>query len=158
MALLSVGICRFYSSATRLFHVDMLEAERVEQGGDGRAGVLARGVEDAVAEGGLLELLLRRSAGVGLEVGVGRDEQAGGAGVDTGVLLVERGDEDLRGGKGDVDGAAGCGAGGVIDPDILGLELGEIDAGDGLAVDDQQELVAGEDVGVRWPSTTVSSE
>ncbi len=35
----------------------------------------------------------------------------------------------------------------LVDLDVLGFELGEIDAGDGLAVDDEQELVAGEDVG-----------
>jgi len=44
-----------------------VEAEAVEQGGDGGAGVLACGVEDAVGEGGLLELLLGFGAGVGLE-------------------------------------------------------------------------------------------
>ena len=83
-----------------------MEAEGVEEGGDGGAGVFAGGVEDAVGEGGLLELVLGLGAGVGLEVLVGGDEEAGGAGVDAGVLVVERGDEELRGGEGDVDGAA----------------------------------------------------
>ncbi len=38
--------------------VYVLEAEAVEEGGDGGAGVFAGGVEDAVSEGGLLKLLL----------------------------------------------------------------------------------------------------
>ena len=74
-----------------------MEAEAVEEGGDGGAGVFAGGVEDAVGEGGLLELLLGLGAGVGFEVGVGGDEDAGGADVDAGVLVVEGGEEELGG-------------------------------------------------------------
>src|SRR3984885_16245506 len=103
--------------------VDLLEAEAVEEGSDGGAGVLAGGVEDSVGESGLLELLLGLDAGVGFEVLVGRDEEAGGTGVDAGVLVVERGEEELGGGEGDVDGLA-------ADADVLGLELVEVDAGD----------------------------
>jgi len=47
----------------------------------------------------------------------------------------------LRGGQGDVDGLAV-----VVDADVFGLQLREIDAGDGLAVDDEEEAVAGEEV------------
>jgi hypothetical protein len=43
--------------------------------------------------------------------------------------------------KGDVDGLAV-----VVDADVFGFELREIDAGDGLAVDDEEEAVAGEEV------------
>lgn len=118
-----------------------MEAEAVEQGGDGGAAVLAGGVEDAVGEGGLLELLLGLGAGVGLEVLVDGNEEAGGAGVDAGVLVVEGGDEELRGGEGDVDGLAV-----VVDADVFGFELREIDAGDGLAVDDEEEAISGEEV------------
>ena len=65
--------------------VDLREAEAEEQGGDGGAGVFAGGVEDAVVERGFLELILGAGAGVGFEVLVDGDEQAGGAGVDAGV-------------------------------------------------------------------------
>ena len=75
--------------ADALGHIDLFEAEAVEQGGDGGAGVFAGGVEDAVGQGGLLELLFGFGAGVGFEVLVGGDEQAGGAQVDAGVLVVE---------------------------------------------------------------------
>ncbi len=69
--------------------IDLAEAEAVEERGYGGAGVFAGCVEDAVGEGGLLELLLGAGAGVGLEVLVDRDEEAGGAGVDAGVLVVD---------------------------------------------------------------------
>ena len=137
------AVCRSVK-ASILRYVYVLEAEAVEEGGYGGAGVFAGGVEDAVGEGGLLELLLGLGAGVGLEVLVDGDEQAGGAGVDAGVLIVEVGDEELRGGQGDVDGAC---AAGLCDLDVFGFELGEIDAGDGLAVDDEEDAVAGEKVG-----------
>ena len=121
-----------------------MEAEAVEEGGDGGAGVFAGGVEDSVGEGGLLELLLRFGAGVGLEVLVDGDEQAGGAGVDAGVLVVEAGDEELRGGQRDVDGAGAAGLGYL---DVLGFQLREIDSGYGLAVDYEEDAVSGEEVG-----------
>ena len=85
----------------------MLEAEAIEQGGDGVAGVLAGGVQDAVAEGVFLELGLGAGAGLGLEILVRRGEQAGGTGVDAGALVVDRGDEKLGGRQGDADGLAG---------------------------------------------------
>src|SRR5277367_1492390 len=90
----------------RLGDVYLVKAEAVEESGDGGAGVFAGGVEDAVGERGLLELLLGLGAGVGLEGLVDGDEEAGGAGVDAGALVVEGGDEELGGGKGDVDGLA----------------------------------------------------
>ncbi len=58
--------------------------------------------------------------------------------------LSMRGDEELRGGQGDVDGA---GAVLLVDADVFGLELAEIDASDGLAVDDEEDAVSGEQVG-----------
>ena len=70
-------------------YVDLAEAEGVEEGGDGGAGVFAGGVEDAVGQRGGLELLLGFGAGVGFEVGVSGDENAGGAQVDAGVLVVD---------------------------------------------------------------------
>ncbi len=79
----------------------------------------------------------------GFEVLVHGDEQASDARVDPGVLVVEGGDEDLGGRQVDVDGALVIG----VDADVLRLELGQIDAGDGLAVDDEQQLVSGEEVG-----------
>ena len=33
-----------------------------------------------------------------------------------------------------------------VDADVFGAELGEIDAGDGLAVDDEEDAIAGEEV------------
>jgi hypothetical protein len=110
-----------------LSDIDLVEAEAVEEGGYGGAGVFASGVEDAVVEGGFLELLFCFGAGVGFEVLVGGDEEAGGAGVDAGALIVEVGGEELRGGQGDMD---GTGAVLLVDADIFGLELGEVDAGD----------------------------
>ncbi len=65
-------------------------------------------------------------------------------GVDAGVLVVERGDEELRRRQGDLDAAHAAGLGHV---DVLGLELAEVDAGDGLAMDDEQDFVHGEGVG-----------
>lgn len=124
--------------------VNLLEAEAVEEGSDGGAGVFAGGVEDAVGQGGLLELLLGLGAGVGFEVLVGWDEEAGSAGVDASVLVVDGGDKDLGGGQGDVDGADTVV---VVNVDVFGFELGEVDAGDGLAVDDEKDAVAGDEVG-----------
>ena len=123
-----------------LSDVDLLEAEAVKESRDGGAGVFAGGVEDAVGEGGLLELLLGFGAGVGFEVLVGGDQKTGGAGVDAGVLVIERGDEELGGGESDVDRLP-------IDADVFGFELGEVDTGDGLAVDDEQEAITGEEIG-----------
>ena len=122
----------------------MGEAEAFEHGGDGDAGVFAGVVEDAVFEGGFLEVLFGFGAGFGFEVGVGGDEEAGGAGVDAGVLVVDGGDEDLGGWKHDADRAAG---GGLGDLCVVGFHLAEVDAGDGLAVHDEEEAVAGEEVG-----------
>ena len=34
-----------------------------------------------------------------------------------------------------------------VDADVFGLELGEVDSGDGLAVDDEEDAVSGEKVG-----------
>src|ERR1700730_4213347 len=106
-----------------LGYLDILEAEAVEEGGDSGAGVFAGDVEDAVGEGGLLELLLGAGAGVGLEVLVDRDEQSRTAGVDAGVLVVERGNEELRGGQGDADGAAAARPGNA---DLFGVPLGTV--------------------------------
>ena len=133
------GVCDWV-----LGDVDLVEAEAVEEGGDGGAGIFAGGVEDAVGEGGFLELVLGACAGFGLEILVYGDEQAGRAGVDAGVLVVERGGEELRGGKGDVDAAGAVALG---DVDVLGFEEAEVDACDGLAVDDEEDAVAAEEVG-----------
>lgn len=35
----------------------------------------------------------------------------------------------------------------LVDADVFGLELGEVDAGDGLSVDDEEDAVAGEEIG-----------
>ena len=121
--------------------VDLLKAEAEEDACDGGAGVFGGGVEDAVVECGLLKLGLGTGAGVGLEVLVGGDEEAGGAGVDAGVLIIERGREELGGWERDVNGMRGG-----VDADVFGAELGEIDAGDGLAVDDEEDAVSGEEV------------
>src|SRR5580698_86240 len=126
-----------------LGYIDLVEAEAVEERGDGGAGVFAGGVEDAVGESGLLELLLGFGAGVGLEVLIYGDEQAGGAGVDAGVLVVERGDEEFGSGQRDGDGAVGVA---FVDADVFGLELAEIDARDGLAMDDKKDAVASKQV------------
>jgi len=80
----------------RLSNVYLVEAEAVEEGGYGGSGVFASGVQDAIIKGGFLELLLGFGSGVGLEVLVGGNEEAGGAGVDAGVLVVEVGGEELR--------------------------------------------------------------
>jgi hypothetical protein len=135
-------LARLGLDSSPLTYVDLFEAEAVEEGGDGGAGVFAGGVEDAVGEGGGLELLLGLGASVGFEVGVGGDEEAGGADVDAGVLIVDRGEKDLGGGQGNVDGLAAVG-----DADVFRFEPGEVDAGDGLAVDDEEEAIAGEQVG-----------
>src|SRR5258705_151740 len=58
---------------------DFMEAQAVEQGSDGGAGVFAGCVEDAVGQGGLLELLLGLGAGVGFEVVVGWEQEDGRA-------------------------------------------------------------------------------
>jgi len=78
-------------------------------------------------------LLLGFGAGVGFEIGIDGDEEAGGANVDAGVLVVEGGEEELGGGQGDADGLAAIPVG---DADVFGLQVGEVDAGYGLAVDD----------------------
>jgi hypothetical protein len=147
---LSGGRSIFLSAFVRVIpwsglgYIDLAEAEAVEECGYGGAGVFAGGVEDAVGEGGLLELLLGLGAGVGLEILVDGDEKACGAGVDAGVLVVERRDEELRGGQSDVNGAAAVF---LFDANVFGLELAEIDSGDGLAVDDEKKAVAREQVG-----------
>jgi len=86
-----------------------------------------------------LELLLSFSAGVGLEVLVGGDQEASGTEIDAGLLVIECGDEELGGGQGDVDGLAG-------NADVFRVEFGEVDAGDGLAVDNEEDAVADEQV------------
>jgi hypothetical protein len=127
-----------------LCHVHLFEAQAVEQRGDGGAGVFAGGVEDAVGQRGGLELLLGFGAGVGFEVGIDRDEEAGGTDVDAGVLVVDGGEEELGRGEGDVD---GLGAVLVGDADVFGFEPGEVDSGYRLAVDDEEDAVAGEEIG-----------
>jgi hypothetical protein len=54
------------------------------------------------------------------------------------VLVVEGGEEELGGGQGDVDRLAVIG-----DADVFGFEPGEIDAGDRLAVDDEEDAGPG---------------
>ena len=121
-----------------------MEAQAVEEGGDGGAGVLLAEsrIPSERAEACSCFSALRR--GVGFEVRVGGDEDTGGAHVDAGVLVVEGGDEELGGWQGDADGLAAVLAG---DLDVFGFELGEVDSGDGLAVDDEEDAVAGEEVG-----------
>src|ERR1700733_10793483 len=58
------------------------------------------------------------------------------------MLVVDRSEEDLGRWESDVDGLPV-----IVDPHVLGLELGEIDSGDGLAVDDEEDAVSGEEVG-----------
>ncbi|MCU1222777.1 MAG: hypothetical protein JWQ42_870 [Edaphobacter sp.] len=123
---------------------DGLKTEAVEEGRDGGAGVFAGGVEDAVGEGGLLELLLGAGAGVGLKVLVDGDEETGRTGVDASVLVVECSDEELGGGQGDVNGA---GAVSLVDADVFGFQLGQVDSRYRLAMDDEKDAVAGEEIG-----------
>ena len=92
----------------RLVHVHLFEAEAVEQGSDGGAGVSAGGVENAVGEGRSLQLLLGLGAGVRLEVRIGRNEDAGGTNIDAGVLVVDGGKEDLRRRQRDMDRLRRC--------------------------------------------------
>jgi len=92
----------------------------------------------------LLQLLFGPGAGFGFEILVDGDEQSGAAGVDAGVLVIECGDEELGGGKGDVDRAISCGVG---DVNVFRPEEGEVDAGDGLAVDDQEDTISSEKIG-----------
>jgi hypothetical protein len=118
----------------------LMESEAVEQGGDAGLGVDAGFVEDAVCDCGLGDLLLRCLAYFGFQVRVGGYKQAGGAGVDARVLVVEARGEDLRRGKMDTHGLA-------RDGDVAGLELGHVDARDDFAVGDEKQLIAGEEVG-----------
>ena len=133
------GVC-WRNGCSWLHDFNMLEAEAVEQCSDRGAGVLAGSVEDAVAEGVFLELILSVGTGFGLEILVGGGEQAGGTSVDAGVLVVDGGDEEFGGGEGNVDGL-------VVDVDIFGPELGEVDTCDGLAMNDEQDAVAGKKIG-----------
>jgi len=117
-----------------------MEAEAVEEGADGGLGVAVGSHEDAVVEGGLRHLLLGGLADLGLEVHIGINEQAGAAGKDLGLAVVNAGGEDLGRGQFDMNGIA-------VDGDVGGLELLEIDAGDDFAVSYEDELVADEEVG-----------
>jgi len=137
--LIESGKSASFSHAASLGDVDLGEAEAVEERGDGRARVLAGGVEDAIGKSRLLELLLGLGPSVGLEVLVGRDEEAGRAEIDAGLLVVECGDEELRGRQRDVDGLA-------TDADVFGVKPGQVNAGDGLAVDNEEDAVADEQV------------
>ncbi len=116
-----------------------MEAEAVEQGGDGCAGIRAGFREDAVVECGLRHLLLGGLADLGLEIYVGVHEQAGDAGIDLGLAIVDAGGEDLGGGQVHVNGIA-------IDGDVGRFELLEIDAGDDIAVGDKDEFVSDEKI------------
>ena len=80
------------------FYVDVAEAETVQQRRDGGARVFAGGVENSVAKGSLLELLLR----LGARVSVSRFGKSAGtstpvrAHVDAGVLVIDARDEKLQ--------------------------------------------------------------
>ena len=124
---------------------DGVEAQAGEEGCDAGLSVLAGAVKDSVGDGGLGDLFFGCLADLGFEVGVGGDEHAGDAGVDAGVGIVEAGGEDLRCGQVDVDGSAVQGV--SVDGDVGGFELAEVDSGDDFAVGDEEELVAGEEVG-----------
>ena len=126
-----------------LSNIHFVKPEAEEEGGDGGASIFAGGVEDAVSEGGLLKLLFGLGAGVAFKIRVGGNEDAGGAHVDTRVLVVECGHEKLRGRQGDVDRLAAVLVG---DADVFGFELREVDAGDGLAVNDEKNAVSGQQV------------
>ena len=97
-----------------LIDVDLLEAEAEEEFGQGGIGILAGGGEDPGGQRGVLQILFGFGADFGLEVGIGLDEPAGVAGVDAGLAVVERGDEDLRGRQVDYDTL-------VVDGDVRGV-------------------------------------
>src|SRR6185437_7803783 len=109
----------------------MVEAETVEQSRDRGTGIFASSVEDAVAEGVFLELILGMGAGLGLKILVSRGQQTGGTGVNPGSLVIDGGYEELRGGKSHPDRPSG-------DVNIFRPELRQVDACDRLAMDDKQ--------------------
>ncbi len=77
--------CRYSGIDLRLADGDGLEAEAVEQAFEAAAGVAAGCIQDAVSEGGLKDLGFGLAACVGLEIGIGGDKDAGGAGEDPGL-------------------------------------------------------------------------
>lgn len=89
------GPLRSVLGRAALGDVYLVEAQAVEERGYGGSGIFAGGVQNAVVESGFLELLLGSGARVGLEVLVCGYQQAGGASINAGVLVVERRGEEL---------------------------------------------------------------
>lgn len=94
-------------------------------------------VEDAGGQRGLAQIFNGLLADFTLEAGIDGDEEASGALVDVGLLVVEGDGEELRGWQVDVDGP-------VAHADLLRCELAEVNAGDGLTVDFEKDFVSGE--------------
>ena len=123
-----------------LLDSDLMEAESIKKGADSGLSVAVGSHQNAVVESGLRHLLLGGLADLGLEVHIRINEQAGAAGKDLGLAVVNAGGEDLGCGQFDMNGIA-------VDGDVGGLELLEIDAGDDFAVSYEDELVADQKVG-----------
>lgn len=117
-----------------------MKAETLEHAGDGATGVVSGGFEDAVLQGGLLELAFGFYADLAFEIGVRGRKQAGVAGIDFGSGVVDAGAEDLRGGQ--VDGDVGG-----VDLNVAGLQVREIDASNDFAVYYEKQAVTGQEFG-----------
>jgi hypothetical protein len=115
---------------------DLAEIEAEEEFGDGSACVLVSGDENVGCESRLAKVLSGLLAYLAFKAGIDGNEESGLTFVDMGFRVVESHGEDLRGWQVHMNGAAN-------DVDVRGSELIEIDAGESLSVDFEENAVAG---------------
>src|SRR5581483_5208161 len=133
-----VGVVRLLCS--RSVEVDLLKSKRVQQAGESGTRILLRGIENAVGKRGLLEIMFGLLTHLGFQVRIHWNKQAGLAGVHPGFRTIQPGREQLGGRHMQADLAA-------VHRNIAGTEGGEINAGDNLPVDEEQQAISGQEIG-----------
>jgi hypothetical protein len=118
-----------------LTKIYLFETETLEKTGNRGTRVAIGGLQDISLHRGFLKLALGFLTNFTFQIRIGRGEQAGVAGIDARLRVVEASDENLSLGKAKRDGL-------TLNDDVAGLQLAKVDAPDDFAMYDEKETIA----------------
>jgi len=111
------------------------ETETLEKTGNRRTRVAIGGLQDISLHRGFLKLAFGFLTNFTFQIRIGRGEEAGVAGIDARLRVVEARDKNLSLGKAKRDGL-------TLNDDVGGLQLAKVDAPDDFAMYDEKETIA----------------
>src|SRR4029077_17453735 len=118
-----------------LTEIYLFETETLEKTGNRRTRVAIGGLQDISLHRGFLQFACGFLTNFTFQIRIGRGEEAGVAGIDARLRVVEASDENLSLGKAKRDGL-------TPNDDVGGLQLAKVDPPDDFAMYDEKETIA----------------